>query len=226
MRVPLKISAKCMKSHNCTKYNLVSVILISILGFVGFLFIEDIIFMLVFIFSVFRIIKKTGKSISGSSEKIVKENAMLDEIFAHFPGDGKNNVTMFGFKSHGRNKSRTLFSFLGATLGTEMGMTGMSNQGFFGTSRTLEKITAKIDGMTKNSFLDIVKADMAKFFNIIKMREIIIVIKEDIGKGSSLFRTIMMREVKKRQSINRNSKINHNNTTCQYYSRRKGDNHL
>lgn len=42
--------------------------------------------------------------------------------------------------------------YFGATLSIEMGMTAMSDRGFFTAPMTLKKITAKINGMTGDVF--------------------------------------------------------------------------
>lgn len=197
MRIPLKISAKGMKSHDGTKDNLVSVILVGIFGFIVMLSVEDIILVSVLVFSILGIIEETGESISGSDKEIVKKDTMLDEIFSHLPGDSKDNMAMTGFKSHGGNESGTLFGFLGATLSAEVRMAGMSHHGFLAALRTLKEITAKIDSMAEDGFLNVIESDRTKFTNVKEMSQIIIVVEKDISKRSLLFRIIMMREIKK-----------------------------
>ena len=65
------------------------------------------------------------------------------------------------------------------------------------TSGALEKIAAKIDSMAEDSFLNIIESDRTELTDIKEMSQIIIVVEKDIGKGSFLFRIIMMRKVEK-----------------------------
>ena len=197
MRIPLKISAKGMKSHDGTKDNLVSVILVGIFGFIFMLSVEDIVLVFVLVFSILGIIEEAGESISGSDKEIVKKDTMLDEIFSHLPGYSKDNMAMLGFKSHGGNESGTLFGFLGATLSTEVRMAGMSHHGFLAAFRALKEIATKIDSMAEDGFLNIIESDRTKFTNVKEMSQIIIVVEKDISKRSLLFRIVMMREIKK-----------------------------
>lgn len=196
MRIPLKVSAKGMKGHDRTKNDFVPVIFVSIFGLSFAFLAEEVVFILSFVFPVFSVIKKTGKGVSGIDKEIVEKDTIFNKILPHFPGDGKNNMTMFSFKSHGGNKGGTLFGFLSATLSTEMGMAGMSDHGFFTAPRALKEITAKINGMTEDSFLNIIKSNRTKFTDIKEMSKIVIVIKKDKRKGSFLFRMIMMSKVK------------------------------
>ena len=51
--------------------------------------------------------------------------------------------------------------------------------------------------MAEDSFLNIIESDRTELTDIKEMSQIIIVVEKDIGKGSFLFKIIMMRKVEK-----------------------------
>ena len=109
--------------------------------------------------------------------------------------DSKDDMTMPGIKSDRGNMSSTQFSLFGTTRSTEFGMTFVRDDRFVTAMRADKKIIAKIDGTTKNSFLDGIIGNVSDLTSIIKRADIVDIVIKDIGKRFLAFDLIDMTKI-------------------------------
>nr|WP_240474511.1 hypothetical protein [Thomasclavelia saccharogumia] len=113
--------------------------------------------------AIFAIVEKGGQSISGNDKKAIKQCSLLDKIEAQLSRDGKDDMVMFGFKSHRADISSMSLTGFRTTFGTVFGTAGMSNNSFFATVRTDKEIITKMDRRTKDNLLNVIKRNISKF---------------------------------------------------------------
>lgn len=106
--------------------------------------------------------------------------------------NGKDDMTMPGIESDRENMSNTQFSFFGTTKSTELKVIFVRNDRFVTAMRADKKIITKIDGTTKNSFLDGIIGNVSDLTSIIKRADIVDIVIKDIGKRFLAFDFINM----------------------------------
>lgn len=106
--------------------------------------------------------------------------------------NGKDDMTMPGIESNRGNMSNTQFSFFGTTKSTELKVIFVRNDRFVTAMRADKKIITKIDGTTKNSFLDGIIGNVSDLTSIIKRADIVDIVIKDIGKSFLAFDLIDM----------------------------------
>ena len=106
--------------------------------------------------------------------------------------NGKDDMTIPGIESDRENMSNTQFSFFGTTKSTELKVIFVRNDRFVTAMRADKKIIIKIDGTTKNSFLDGIIGNISDFTSIIKRMDIVDIVIKDIGKRFLAFDLIDM----------------------------------
>ena len=109
--------------------------------------------------------------------------------------NGKDDMTMPGIESDRENMSNTQFSLFGTTKSTELKVIFVRNDRFVTAMRADKKIITKIDGTTKNSFLDGIIGNVSDLASIIKRADIVDIVIKEIGKRFLAFDLIDMTKI-------------------------------
>ena len=94
----------------------------------------------------FLLLKREARVFLATTKRLSSSGLFFDKVEAKLSRDGKDDMTMFGFKSHRADISSTSLTGFRTIFATVSGTAGMTNNSFFVTVRTDKEIIIKNKG--------------------------------------------------------------------------------